>query len=183
MKRNEILYLIGGLVTGLIFGAVIIGSSDDLRDDLFGTVAKPSVDRDNAVEIDAYSYYLVDFTEMQDWLAMIDPDNNETLGDDLTTVNDLASVVDISEFFADDTQQSVENVLSVLHTTLLGKVFENAQNGGLKTCFGLDRASSRMYMYLEVPNEVSEQIPANWQKLEAPRANDLLWSTQCYQAE
>jgi hypothetical protein len=183
MKRNEVLYLSGGLVIGLVLGVAVIGSSNDLREDLFGTAANPTVDRDNAVEIDAYSYYLVDFTEMQDWLAMVDPDSSDTLGDDLKTVNDLATLVDISEFFTDETQTSVANVLSVVHTTLLQKAFENAQNTGLKTCFGLDRASSQMYMYLEVPDEVSEQVPTNWQKLEAPRANDLLWSTQCYQAE
>lgn len=186
MKRKEMQYLIGGLLVGILVGALVISVNDSLRADLFGgTTVNPHKREDEAVEIDPQAFYLVDFIEAQDWLAMIDPGKDQQIRTDLEVVDGLTSAVDISAYFTEDTENSIEVVLDTFQSALLKAAFNSAKDAHFRTCIAIDRSSEtpRLFVYMEVTEEVSGDVLEGWEQLDSPPEGNLLWSTQCYQSK
>jgi hypothetical protein len=187
MKRKETQYLIGGLLVGMLVGALVISVNDSLREGLFGATSNPPKREDEAVEIDPQAFYLVDFIEAQDWLAMIDPGKDQQIRADLDVVGELASAVDISAYFTEDTKEATENsidaVLAAFHSVLLQAAFDNADDVYFRTCIIVDNSSGTrvLYMYVEMPEEVIGDILEGWEQLNNSQEGSLLLSTQCYQ--
>ena len=71
MKRREMLFLVSGLVLGLVFGMILIGSDDSLRESIFGTAG--------SVRKADVAYYLVNLDDAQSWLLAEYPQNSEEL--------------------------------------------------------------------------------------------------------
>ncbi len=184
MKAREMLFMIGGLVVGLALGAALIGTSEDLRTGLFGTAADPGGGTDPNIEFRPGQFYLVDFDEAEDWLQEIEPEVAEELEQDINSVQGLESASDLGQHFRDN-QDSVDTVLFTMHNTLLREEGVSDENlAGFATCIGIDTdpysTQPGLYLYLEIPSSVEGNIPANWQKLDGPRENNMLWSTTCF---
>ena len=59
MKNRELLYMVGGLIVGFLVGIVLIGSSDGLRTNLFGTAGDSGNNSDINIEFDKLAFYEV----------------------------------------------------------------------------------------------------------------------------
>jgi len=187
MKTKEMVFMIGGLLVGLVLGAVLIGTSSDLRTGLFGTAADSGNGNDPNIEFRPGQFYLVEFGEAEDWLSQIEPGIVEELQDDLESVEGLASTSNLGQHFRDN-QDSVDTVLFTLHNTLLKE--EGAEDNslaGFSTCIGIDTdpysTNPGLYLYLEVPPQAGKNIPTNWAKLDGPREQNMLWTTTCFKQD
>jgi hypothetical protein len=182
--KREYQYLIGGLVVGLIVGVVLGGAGGD---GLFGTASDPNSDKgSDAIEIDPSKFYLVDFAEAQNWLESIDPDSKEEIEDDLNLVQDLANTEDLTQYVVDN-QTSIEQVLITLQNALMQELsIQGVQN--FTTCIGLDRnpyslSGPGVYLYVQLPEDNTENLPQSFQELSGPRESDILWSTACFKGD
>jgi hypothetical protein len=169
---------------GLIVGVLLGGAGGD---GLFGTASDPNSGKgDDAIEIDPSKFYLVDFSEAQNWLETIDPDSKEEIEDALNNVQGLVDAEDLSQYVVDN-QTSIEQVLFTLQNALIQQ--QGIQgNQNFTTCIGLDRSPYSLsgpgvYLYVQLPQNNTGNLPQSFQELSGPRESDILWSTACFKGD
>lgn len=192
MKTREISFLAVGLIVGLLLGALVIGSSADLRSSLFGAAATAN----SAV---TPSYYLVDMPTTRDWLVEAYVDEAEAIDEAITKIEDLALARDFREAL-DETEPEIDFVLAKTHFALSGAVAEDEATAepteeptalptplvneefasDVVTCLGLDDNPYNLdgpafYMYLEIPAEGVDELPEEWELLDEPLDRALYW--------
>lgn len=192
MKTREISYLAVGLIVGLLLGALVIGSSDDLRSSLFGAAATAN----SAV---TPSYYLVDMPTTRDWLVETYVDEADAIDEAITKIEDLALARDFREAL-DEAEPEIDLVLAKTHFALSGAVAEAEATAepteeptalptplvneefasDVVTCLGLDDNPYNLdgpafYMYLEIPAEGVDELPEEWELLDEPLDRALYW--------
>ena len=199
MKLENIIYVLGGLIVGLIIGMLLATDSDDT--DAIRTVVQEVVSeevetlRTDIADIGAQSanlrpamipeYFIVSFEETENWLSSV----NEELLDD-TVVADIQNVIGLGtaenfgQYFIEQ-EDSVNNVLSVVHQVLMDET-GNDEGSLFKVCIGVDddpynTLGQGLYLYVEMPAETSEIIiPKEWEYFDEPKENDMLWSSVCH---
>ena len=185
MKSREIIFLVGGLVVGILVGAIIIGSSDGLRTDLFGTAADSGNSTDPGIEFDELNFYEVEFGDAKDWLSSVEPDVSAELEEDLDNVDGLGTTDNLGEYFT-SVQDSVDTVLATIHGSLLDSLdLDEAVRDRARTCIALNNdpyslSGPGVYVYVQVPDDAVETIPADWSSLTGPKEENMLYSTTCY---
>lgn len=182
MSRRVMLTTVVGFVIGLLVGMVLIGSSDDLRDSLFGT----SSERDK--KTDDFTYYLVDLATAQDWLVEEFPEETEKLQGSMTVLNTLPGVSLIGNF--EVAEEDVRFILPQAYAALVGVKdqadLEVEPDDTLSVCLGLDEdpyEGAAIYLYVAVPKDQTSDlhIPEGWEKLPEPKTNVLYWQLLgCY---
>ena len=192
MNRREITLLVAGLIVGLFFGMVLVGSSDDLRESLFGTSAEKSDDSTsttaNKVEL---AYYLAEIPSVEEWLIEKYPDTTETVNDSVETLVGLISSTDFQADFVTAKDSGVmDSVLPPTYAAFIGADdLENVEVlPNSSVCLGWEEDpysfdDIAMYVYVTVPaGEIDEsEIPEAWEKLEKPKSSDLYWQLlDCY---
>jgi len=193
MPRREMISLVAGLIVGLIVGMVLIGSSDDLRDSLFGT----SSNRSSNASTHELQYYLVELPNAQEWLVEKYPELTDSA--DLNEAVDLIARLPTDENFPHnvvDAEEAVNVVLPNVYQALEGtdalqpaaevKVEDDSE---VMACLGMDDDPYSMdgpvlYLYLTIPGSQAKSagIPKEW-KIEQPKTNDLYWQLlSCFPA-
>lgn len=175
-NRREIINLAAGFVIGLLIGMVLVGSSDDLRESLFGTAG------DKEKKVDNLDYYLVDLETAQGWLQEKFPDKSEDLQ---KTISILTTVPTAG--FAFDYQAVDQDIQFLLPQVYAALVDENDtanlkvnEDDLLSVCLGVDDDpydGITMYLYVTLPTDQAEDfaLPKEWEKLEEPKSSDLYW--------
>jgi hypothetical protein len=185
MRRRESLFLVAGLVVGLIFGMVLVGTSDDLRESIFGTAASKGTD---------VQYYLVKLEDAQTWLANEYPDNSEQVkaAFDVLAKLPVGTVMPSADVVSyEDAQKDIEYVLPQTYAVLVGDK-DAADKPSVKSddptsaCLGVDDdpyMGATLYLYLTIPTEKAKKldVPKEWEKLKDPKTNVLYWKLlACY---
>lgn len=180
MHRRETIALVAGLVVGLFIGMIVIGSSDDLRESLFGT-AGSKADKSN-------EYYLVKLEDAEEWLAEVYPDESEKFQSSVSVLAKLPTVWKSEDEF-EAAQQEFEVILPYSYGALVDeKDIENLKatsDTALTACLGMDTDpyEPTVYLYLTIPEDTAKdmEIPKAWDKLKAPKENTILWQLlACY---
>lgn len=184
VKNRELIFLTGGLIVGFVVGVILIGSSDEMRTDLFGTVGDTGGSNSD-IEFDELTFYEIEFDDAKDWLSEVEPEVSEELAEDLDHVNGLGDTDDLGEYFT-EVQDSIDTVLSTMHRTLLeGIDLEDAIRTRVSTCIALNNdpyslSGPGVYVYVQVPEDMVETVPVGWESLEGPKEQNMLYSTTCY---
>jgi hypothetical protein len=198
MKLENIVYVLGGLIVGFIIGMLLATDSDDT--DAIRTVVQEVVSeevetlRADIADIGAQSanlrpamipeYFLVSFEELESWLGSVDEELlDDTVVADIQNVIGLGTAENFGQYFIDQ-EDSVNNVLSVVHQALMEEA-GNDEGSLFTVCVGVDDdpynpLGQGLYLYVELPAETSEIIPKEWEYLEEPKENDMLWSSVCH---
>jgi hypothetical protein len=185
LKNKERIYAVGGLIVGFLVGVVLIGSSDGLRTDLFGTAGSAGDSSDPSIEFDELSFYEVEFGDAKDWLDSVEPAVSQELEEDLNNVNGLGTTDDLGNYFT-EIQDSIDTVLFTLHNTLLENAdMEGIDRSQVSTCIALNRdpysvSGPGVYVYVQVPEQAANTVPADWTSLSGPQEENMLYSTTCY---
>lgn len=180
MKRRESLFLISGLVLGFFFGVILVGSSDDLRESLFGTASNKPTDVD---------YYLVDLEAAQTWLTGEYPENSEQVKSSFEALAKLpVAVMPNADFKMIATD--ADYILLQTYAALVGEKnidkIEPKSDDKTSACLGLDDdpyEGTALYVYLTIPTEKAKKMTflKDWEKLKDPRTNVLYWKLlACY---
>lgn len=180
IKPRELQYMIGGLVLGVLVG--LLASSTGL----FGTASDNDDDGGNAAVI-SNRFYLVEFEQAKAWLATIDPEiaaQIEKDFDELSSIGggNIGTIFDISKY----NPATADRVLQNLHNVLL-KEEVLGDDADVNTCMGVEQdpyqGTGGVYLYLEVPENLANKVPADWQSTGDKQEDGILWSTQCYKDE
>ena len=185
MRRRESLFLVAGLVIGLLFGMILVGTSDDLRESMFGSAASKRADVD---------YYLVKLEDAQTWLASEYPDSSEQVKESFDVLARLTfgTVMPTADMVTFDTaEQEFQHILPQTYAVLVGDK-DAADQPAVKSddpssaCLGVDDdpyVGATLYLYLTIPTEQAEklEIPDEWEQLKDPKSNVLYWKLlACY---
>lgn len=142
-------------------------------------------------EVVAKDFFLVSFDEVAGWLESVDSSDTETalLTDELRTalenVEGLGSASDFGVYFTEQSD-SVSSVLATVYNVLFAQTNADADNAeAITVCLGLDNnpysiTGPGLYIYVEIIEELSNEIPKGWEELETAKENDMLWSSECY---
>jgi hypothetical protein len=185
MKNRSMIYLVGGLVVGFLVGVVVIGSADGLRTDLFGTAADSGDSSGTNIEFDELTFYEVEFGDAEDWLSAVEPEVSEALTEDLDNVNGLGNADNLGQYFT-DVQDSIDTVLFTMHNALLDDANLAAPlRARASTCIALNSdpyslSGPGVYVYVQVPDDAAQTVPADWTSLTGPKEQNMLYSTTCY---
>jgi len=180
MHRREVIALVAGLVIGLFVGMIVIGSSDDLRESLFGTAGEKP-DKTN-------EYFLINLEDAETWLAEIYPDDSEKFQSSVSVLSKLPAAWKSTDEF-EAAQEELKIVLPYTYGALVDeKDIENLKveaDSALTACLGMDTDpyNPAVYLYLTIPAETAKdmEIPKTWEKLKAPKENAILWQLLgCY---
>ncbi len=190
MYRREVLSLVVGLVLGLLIGMTIVGTSDTLRESLFGTAGGGNKSSE------VVYYYLVSLDQAEAWLQARFPASEEKLQTSFKALADLPDAWGEEEALkAIETEMGVilPHMYAALQDPELEEVdMENlkvAADSALATCIGIDDdpyLGPTVYLYLTIPKEQAEQleIPKAWEQLKQPKDNALYWKlVACYPEE
>ncbi|NDJ79221.1 MAG: hypothetical protein GYB65_23470 [Chloroflexi bacterium] len=93
MKRREIISFAAGLVLGLLVGLGVLASSEDLRDELFGTAGDDDEQQSDASAGEDLVYFQIDLATAQEWLVSQYEDDDNVDTDELTTA--FTTVTDV----------------------------------------------------------------------------------------
>lgn len=193
MKRREEMYLIGGLLIGFLIGAVLIGTSADLRTSIFGTaVGDDDTESNDAAVESSPLYILLDYNQAQDWLTGAESiEVTDDLEDNLAKVAELTAAPDFTQYYTDSgalkPESALKNVLSLMHSTLLKELkLDSAE--GFQLCLTLNNdpyslTGPVLYFFVQMPADAKENVPEGWEENSGPLEDSMLWSTQCYAAE
>lgn len=188
MNRRQIIPVVIGFIVGLLVGMVVVGSSDDLRESLFGTAGS---DKDTEAKVD---HYLVDMASAEAWLTEKYPDNVETFQASVSVLTKLPGAVNFPVDFK-AAQEDIDRLLPYAYGALMNvdadaiDAMEIKADSDASACLGLDDdpyEGTTMYLYLTVPTEEADSldIPKEWEQLENPRTNVLYWKViACYPAQ
>lgn len=190
MYRREALSLGVGLVLGLVIGMLLVGTSDSLRDSLFGTAGGGNKSSEGVY------YYLVSLDEAEAWLQVRFPESSEKVQASMKT---LAKLPDV--WGEKDALKAAEDDMAVILPRMYAAVqnpdaedidLENlkvATDSELSVCLGIDDdpyIGPTVYLYLTIPKAQAEdlEIPKDWEKLKQPKDNALYWKlVACYPEE
>jgi len=190
MYRREMFSLVIGLVLGLVVGMVIVGTSDSLRESLFGTAGGG-----NKSSGEVY-YYLVSLDQAEEWLQTRFPDSGEKMQASFKTLATLPDVWGEKDALK-DIEADMGVILPYMYAALQNPDVEEVDVENLKVaaeselaaCVGIDDdpyMGSTVYLYLTIPKEQAEQldIPKAWERLKQPKDNALYWKlVACYPEE
>lgn len=209
-QQNSLIYLIGGLVLGLIVGllaASLVAGDDDDDDSALDEATVRQIVAEQNTQLQAElstliegavqpqfntrdeplnaEYFLVPFTDTETWLEGEEVEIGEEFATDFESILGIETAEDLGVYFAEiDQGGSVENVLSVIYQTLL----DSTGSGELEAfavCLGLDQdpysiSGPGLYLYLRVPEAISDDLPKEWELLNGPKEDSMLWSSECY---
>jgi len=185
MNRRQIIPVVIGFIVGLLVGMVLIGSSDDLRESLFGTAGS---EKETEAKVE---HYLVDMASAEEWLTETYPDNTKTFQASVSVLTKLPGAVNFPVDFK-AAQQDIDILLPYAYGALMNidsnqiDTLEVKSDTDASACLGLDDDpydGTTMYFYLTVPTEEADtlEIPKEWQKLDDPQTNVLYWKViACY---
>jgi hypothetical protein len=163
---------------------VVVGSSDDLRESLFGTAAGNSQQTQETRSKDVV-YYLVDLSTAQDWLAEKYPDTSEELGQAVDLIASISKSPKITKE-VQNAQEAVDLVLPHMYAALTN--VENpaevkvSPDSTISDCLALDddpvKLEPELYLYLTIPAAQAKEagVPQEWQTLKEPKTNALYWT-------
>lgn len=145
------------------------------------------------------AFFLVTMEQAESWLTTEDEQREDAfdVSESVTeTINmaanpqDNFSAAEDIELFFQEQVNSADGVLANAYDALRLNLGEDAP---LNVCLGLDNDPYSLegpiiYLYLEVPEEQLEQLPDaaskdNWQELDGPREESMLWTAECYDPE
>jgi len=192
MKRRDLGWLAIGLVFGLVVSLVVLSSSDELRQSLFGTAGlTPAAEP---------SYLLVDMDASRNWLVEMYSAEEEIITQSFA---DIALLTDPMANFREvilATQPDVELIVNRAYTALTGQppraiptgiptldavnlpspLLPSLADGEVSTCLGIDENpynidGYRLYLYVQVPVTQLDALPTVWERLDEPKDDDLFW--------
>lgn len=183
-RSKELYYLLGGGLVGVVIGMLLMAANDDLRQDLFGASASNNDNTTEGIEIDPRAFYVVEYSQAQAWLASVQSEDYEAAW---SVIGGIASTEQLSDYLP-QADSSIQEILAALRQALRGdESLDNAQDAAFKTCLGLDRANDLtgpgLYIYVEVPPGLEDSVPDDWQALDSPKENSLLWSVECFKQD
>ncbi len=190
MYRREMFSLLFGLVLGVLIGMAVVGTSDSLRDTLFGTAGSG----DKSTE--EMSYYLVSLDQAEGWLQARFPDSEEKMQASFKSLAQLPDVWGEAEAWK-AAEENIAVVLPAMYAALQDSDAETvdveklkvAADSELSACVGIDDdpyMGSTVYLYVTIPTEQAEQldIPKEWEQLKQPKDNALYWKlVACFPEE
>lgn len=192
MKTRDLGLFGIGLILGLVVSIVILSSSADLQQSLFGTAGlTPAAEP---------AFVLADMDATRNWLVEMYPDEEASLTTAFTNVTPLT---DPEANFRDvilATQSDVDLIVNRAYTALTGTepaalptgipaldtaripqpLLPSLADGNVGTCLGIDENPYSvegyvMYLYVEVPVTQIDVLPTVWERLDEPKDDDLYW--------
>jgi len=215
-NTSNILLGLGGLVVGLILGALLLGRlvypdqsaeiaslQQQVADVQATSAAVASASIRTVNEAAATSdFFLVGFEQTEKWLT----DNTVELDDELKArlqaVLDAIAAGDINpdnlESIVNDETSEAHAVLKLIYETILAATGTPAEAPApaIAACLGVQDdvyAGILGFLYLQMPQGLGEASlkivpstqanaqPSEWQKLDNPLPNSMLWSSFCYE--
>jgi len=176
MKRRELITLVGGFIIGLLIGMVLVGSSDSLRESLFGTAGSGTKTEDLA-------YYQVPLDTAQDWLLEKYPDQSDPIKASVSVLTRLPSVVNFNVDFQ-AAEEDIQLLLPYAYAALTGVDYaadlQPVKDDPTVACLGLDDdpyAGATLYLYVTLSKDRAGKLdlPNDWDKLDQPKGNVLYW--------
>ena len=211
-NNNNILYIAVGVVVGLIFGVVIVtltaagGLSEDKVRDIIAeenaqleaslltsvneavSVAmvnqQPEFVRERRDLTDS-SFFLVTMDQAATWVEDAEGiEVSEDLTETILAANDITTSEDLELYFSSQVN-TVDGVLATVYDALQVNLGEESE---VEVCLGLDSdpysvTGPIIYLYLQVPEVNEDDLPKEWELLDAPREESMLWSADCYDPE
>lgn len=187
LSQREITLLAISFVVGLVIGMVLIGSSDDLRDSLFGTASDKKADEP--------VYYRVNLDAARQWLDeqfeadVIDPD---TLEKDVDLIARLANEPDFQTQFTNaevyaEAEAAVNTLLPQMYGALTGAddlAEPKLVDDDTATCLVYDENVYFPALYVRVtlsPDQAKDfEVPDAWELLGKPKKTMLQQEVACY---
>jgi hypothetical protein len=175
-NRREVLNLAVGFVIGLLIGMILVGSSDDLRESLFGTAG------DKEKKPASLDYYLVDLQIAQGWLQEKFPDKSEDLQKSISVLTTIPAAGFAFDYQA--VEQDIQFLLPQAYAALVGEKdpanLKVSADDPIVACLGVDDDPYQgitMYLYVTIPSSKAAdlEIPKEWEKLDEAKSDDLYW--------
>ena len=186
MRGREALFLMIGLIGGVVLGLLVAGAGVL---NLQGTAAtNPPV---------LPAYYSLDVVEIQSWLTAAYPDEADNLLRAVTNVAGLPLTDDFAAAFtaaAPDvnlvTERAFQSLTGVAPDPALAPppaaapegLIESLADGLVQTCLGIDSnpysvSGATVYLALQLPDSQLSQLPEAWNeyRLETPKEGELFW--------
>jgi hypothetical protein len=181
------------LLIGIVIGGLLVGSSADLRNTLFGSagITAPA----------APAYFLVDTESAQSWLAATYPEEADAI---VSAFENAAALVTTADFAATvrEVQPDIDRIVRDSFAALTGidpgvnalatpfptldpallpePLLRSTVDGPVSSCLGLDENPYNLdgfalYLYLQVPSTQTQFLPETWEALDEPLDDDLFW--------
>ncbi|TVR22780.1 MAG: hypothetical protein EA396_05175 [Anaerolineaceae bacterium] len=146
------------------------------------------------------TFFLVTMDETAEWLEEFlaefeDIEVSEELLEAILAANGIDSSNDLELYFSEQVN-TVDGVLANVYQALL-MLFSNGampdvlgddEGFQFEVCLGLDNdpysiAGPVIYLYLQIPDELTDEMPKDWEMLDGPRQESMLWSAECFDPE
>lgn len=146
------------------------------------------------------NFFLVTMEETAEWLEEFlaefeDMEISEELLETILAANAITTGSDLELFFTEQVN-TVDGVLANVYQALLmlfsngamPEEFSNGEDLEFEVCLGLDNdpysiAGPVIYLYLQVAEELTDEVPKDWEMLSGPRQESMLWSAECFDPE
>ena len=211
-NNNNILYVAVGVVVGLILGVVIVtltasgGLSEDQVRDIVAqenaeletalmagvneTIAVAMINEQPEIvrqrrDLTEGSFFLVTMDQAAEWIDSAEGvEIPEGVTETILSANEIATSEDLELYYSSQVN-TVDGVLANVYDVLQINLGEDAE---VEVCLGLDSdpyslTGPAIYLYLQVPQESEEELPKEWELLDSPREESMLWSADCYDPE
>jgi hypothetical protein len=177
MNRRELISLVAGLVIGLLLGIAVLGSSEDLRDELFGTAGDDDQNAANAGRgDDELVYYHVKLSEAKDWLTdKYDADifDSDELDTELSSIAKLATYDEVQKYVEENDSTVESVVLQQMYAALTNAEDPTAvkiePDSPVSIClvFDDDPYNPTSNLFITVPAKLAKDsdVPEEWEPL------------------
>jgi hypothetical protein len=195
MRGREALFLIAGLVGGLVLGLMVAGSG---AFNLQGTAAVNTPV--------SPAYYSLDVVELQSWLTAAYPDEADTLLRAVTNVAGLPLADDFAAAFTEAapdvnlvTERAFQSLTGIAPDPMLAPppssavegLIDSLADGLVQTCLGIDSnpysvSGPAVFLALQLPDTQLSQLPEVWStyRLDTPKEGELFWQMlACHETE
>ena len=197
--QDMIIVIIGSFVAGFAISMLIFTS--DAFDELEESVAAIQ-EVAQIRDVEHLDFFRISYADLETWLDNAELDLDDDLVANLATVGEINTTTDLIVYF-DDQTEAVNNVLSTVYLALnkqtLGteataEAAPTVESGEeqaaslFTVCLAVDSdpysaTGPGLYIYVEVPEELSDEMPKEnqgWEELADPKENSMTWAAECY---
>jgi hypothetical protein len=197
--QDMLIIVISSFVIGFAISMAIFTS--DAFDEL-GETVEAIQEVAQIRDVEQLDFYRISYVDLETWLDNVELDMDDDLMANLATVGEINTSTDLILYF-DDQTEAVDNVLATVFMALNQQAFgleataeaePTADSDGeeaeqlFMVCLAVDSdpysaTGPGLYVYVEVPEELSDEMPKEsegWEELADPKELSMTWAAECY---